>query len=47
MALQRVETRRIQMWLGHKNIQNTVIYTQIAGTEINDIPDTIFRPGTY
>ena len=32
LANKRVDTRRIQDYLGHKSIQSTVRYTQLSGT---------------
>ncbi len=32
LANRRVDTRRIQDYLGHKSIQSTVRYTQLSGT---------------
>lgn len=38
MALANIDVLKIKSWLGHKNIQNTLIYVAHAGTEFNNIP---------
>lgn len=35
LANKGVDTRAIQMYMGHTNIQNTVIYTQLSGKSFN------------
>lgn len=37
LADKRVETRRIQQYLGHRSISSTVIYTDLAGRALDDI----------
>ena len=37
LADKRVETRRIQQYLGHKSILSTVIYVDLAGRALDDI----------
>ena len=37
LADKRVETRRIQQYLGHKSILSTVIYVDLAGKALDDI----------
>lgn len=37
LANDRVDTRTIQLYLGHSNIQNTVIYTQLASGAFHDL----------
>jgi integrase len=37
LANKGIDTRTIQDYLGHANIQNTVIYTQLAATKFNDL----------
>ena len=32
----RQDTRAIQLYLGHRNIQHTVLYTQLATDRFND-----------
>jgi type 1 fimbriae regulatory protein FimB/type 1 fimbriae regulatory protein FimE len=36
MADHRLDTRAIQLYLGHRNIQHTVLYTQLAADRFND-----------
>jgi len=36
LANDRQDTRAIQLYLGHKNIQHTVLYTQLAADRFND-----------
>jgi type 1 fimbriae regulatory protein FimB/type 1 fimbriae regulatory protein FimE len=39
LANKGIDTRTIQDYLGHANIQNTVIYTQLAASKFNDLWD--------
>jgi site-specific recombinase XerD len=36
LVRQQAHTRAIQHYLGHKNIQHTVVYTQLASSRFND-----------
>jgi site-specific recombinase XerD len=35
LANQGVDTRSLQQYLGHRNIQNTVVYTQLNANRFN------------
>lgn len=37
LADKGVDVRRIQMYMGHSNVQNTVIYTQLSGKSLKNI----------
>jgi type 1 fimbriae regulatory protein FimE len=37
MANQREDVRAMQDWLGRKNIQNTVVYTQLAPGRLDNV----------
>jgi type 1 fimbriae regulatory protein FimE len=37
------DTRAIQEWLGHSNIQHTTRYTELTTRRFKDFPDCLFH----